>query len=149
MSKTSQSEVADVREATRKLVREFDVFRNIKPSLDVSLSQCHALIEIQKNGSITMVELTRTLGLNKSSVSRILTSLNDSGYICQQENPEDSRVKPYVLTDEGIAKLACIDDHTAERVSHALDLLDADAKAKVIEGMTLYAEALRQTRMDE
>jgi len=147
MAENTNNDTALVRDATRKLVREFDVFRNIKPALDVSLSQCHALIEIEKNGTMTLVELTRILGLNKSSISRILKGLYNSAYITQLENPEDTRVKPYALTEKGVEKLALMDEHANHRVDSALLELSPEVRQKIIEGMNLYAESLKASRI--
>tara|TARA_B110000483_G_scaffold239806_1_gene319089 strand:+ start:2054 stop:2503 length:450 start_codon:yes stop_codon:yes gene_type:complete len=149
MSHKNESDFAKVREATRKLVREFDVFRNIRAVLDIGLSQSHALIEMEKHGSITVGELTKLLGLNKSSISRMLTKLKESGYITQIEQGEDNRVKPFALTPDGVRKLGKIDEHASARVDHALELLDKTERQKVIEGMDLYAKALRDMRSED
>ncbi len=136
-----------IREATRKLVREFDVFRNIRPSHNLSLSQSHALIEIKKYNRMTLGELTELLGLNKSSISRILSSLKSSAYIKQLPHPTDSRVKPFSLTSKGEKLLQKINIEANKRVHNALAIIDIKSRNKIIAGLNIYADALRQSRL--
>ncbi|MCB0278223.1 MAG: MarR family transcriptional regulator [Calditrichaeota bacterium] len=134
------------RDSSRRVVRELGFLQNDYRPADVSHSQCHALIEINKVGMIGVAALAESLQLDKSTTSRVVHSLKKQGLIKIGEHKDDKRFKPISLTTKGETKLQTINTHANQQTSDALGLLsDADLE-KVIEGMRLYASALNRSK---
>lgn len=138
-------EVAALRQASRIAVRELGLLR---PTVAASCSptECHSLIEIGRTGHLTAAELSERLGLDKSTVSRVVTRLVDRGLVAVGEHRGDQRIKPLNLTPEGERQLDEIDRESNRIVEAALDLLGPEASRTVLEGMELYARALTRSR---
>lgn len=71
----NQKYIQQFRECFRILEREI-FFQNTASCCNgVSLSQCHALLEIENNDKISVTELAQNMQLDKSTVSRTVDGL--------------------------------------------------------------------------
>jgi DNA-binding MarR family transcriptional regulator len=61
----------------------------------------HTLLEIESQGAMTAAQLVQMLGLEKSSVSRMLGKLVRAGEIQEVPSKEDARFKELQLTAQG------------------------------------------------
>ena len=138
------SSIMKIREASRQLVREFGFLKGHLEQTDLNHSQCHALIEIDKHSTLSVVELAKTLKLDKSTISRLIKSLISKGLIKIHES-KDARLKPLMITDQGFDQLAKINHITNNQVNQALYFLTEEEQKKVYEGMELYAKALAKS----
>lgn len=92
----------------RKTVRRFerllsDQVKEDSCCIGVTLAQCHALLEIEEHGETTIRELTGSLGLDKSTLSRTIDSLVKAGLVERIPHPSDRRFMLLNLTDRGKA----------------------------------------------
>ena len=140
--------VADIRAASRQMVRELGMLDGRIECLGLSCSQAHALMEIERQGPLTSIELARELNLDRSTVSRTVAKLVRDGYLVADPGA-DRRTKPLVLTDGGKAKLRQVHAHADRQVESALRLLAPDDQAAVRRGLVRYAKALAQARAQE
>jgi DNA-binding MarR family transcriptional regulator len=67
----------------------------------VTLSQCHAMDLLAKKGKLTMNELSRQMGLAKSTMTRIVNTMVREGWIEQVKDPSDRRLVNVQLTQKG------------------------------------------------
>ncbi len=81
MSQHSPSLVNDIRAASRQLVLEFGFLDKTIAGTDLSGSGVHAMMEIGLNPGITAKEISTRLKLEKSTISRLLKSLETRGEI--------------------------------------------------------------------
>lgn len=133
--------VEDIRAASRLMVRELGFMGGGDfAGTDLSPSAVHALIEIEKGG-ITARDLGARLRLEKSSVSRMLRKLVDSGDV-KEETGEDARVKILSLTATGKKQVAAIHTFARTQVTDALGRLKPGQGRTVLEGLRLYTDAL-------
>jgi putative acetyltransferase len=102
------------------------------------------LIELE-TGPLSQVELAERLRLDKSTTSRIVARLVSKGWA--RTGQKDGRTQAVALTVRGREKLGDLHTDASTRVQHALVLLDSQQRAKVVEGMTLYARALQRSRL--
>jgi DNA-binding MarR family transcriptional regulator len=58
---------------------------------DISVTQCYALEALVNSGPRTLNELAAQLFLDKSTASRVVSTLERKGYITRQTHPEDRR----------------------------------------------------------
>jgi putative acetyltransferase len=138
------SAIMKIREVSRQLVREFGFLKGHLEETDLNHSQCHALIEIDKHSTLSVIELSKILKLDKSTISRLIKSLikKDLIKICECK---DARLKPLMLTDAGFDYLVKINHISNNQVNQALYFLDEDEQKKVYEGIELYAKALAKS----
>lgn len=129
-----------IRAATRQLVRQLGFMGGKFAGTDLSLSAAHALIEIEA-GKVTARDLTDRLCLEKSSVSRMLRKLVETGDVAETCG-SDGRFKFLSLTDSGRERTAAIHAFARNRVAQALAELGPGQDHAILEGLNLYAAAL-------
>jgi len=143
-------EVAPLRDASRRLVRELGFLDNRVKRSGVTHSQCHALIEIERRGVVAAGELAAVLNLDKSTTSRTVAGLVRAGLIAPRADGKgDRRRRPLALTARGRRKLAALHELANRQVQEALALLDDDGRAAVVRGMEVYARALARRRAQQ
>lgn len=98
------SEIDSIRADSRALVRELGFMQPTLAATDYSASAVHALLEIDANEGMTSVQLVQLLGLEKSSVSRMLAKLVAAGDVKEVAAIDDGRFKPLQLTPQGRAR---------------------------------------------
>lgn len=134
-----------IRATSRRLVRELGFMSTDLAGTDLPPSAVHALIEIE-GGGVTARDLGARLRLEKSSVSRMLRKLVDSGDVRELAAEGDGRVKLLSLTASGKARVAAIHAFARAQVADALSRLQPGQTRAVLEGLRLYTDALAGQR---
>ncbi len=93
--------VENIRVASRQMVRELGFMNHTLAATQYSPSVVHTLLEIEARGLMTAAQLVQILGLEKSSVSRMLSKLVNIGELEEQPSTEDARIKQLGLTAKG------------------------------------------------
>lgn len=71
-----------LRELIRILVRDLGILEKSDASCcGVTITQCHAVVEIGRKGKISLVDLAGLLGLDKSTMSRTINNLVESDLV--------------------------------------------------------------------
>jgi len=135
--------IADIRVASRDLVRQFGLMNQNVAGTDLSLSAVHAIIEIGRAGKLASKQLSDLLLLEKSTVSRLVKSLIERGDIAEVRSRDDQRVKFLHLTPRGNSTLRAIDRFAEAQVSGALECLDGSTRVGVVKGLQDYSAALQ------
>ncbi|NVZ67502.1 winged helix-turn-helix transcriptional regulator, partial [Pseudomonas gingeri] len=104
-----------------------------------SASAVHALLEVEAAGAMTAARLVQVLGLEKSSVSRMMGKLIDAGELRETLSAEDARAKQLLLTEQGRQTVAHIHRHGRLQVSSALEHLNPSQQQAVAQGLAAYA----------
>ncbi|WP_414148546.1 GNAT family N-acetyltransferase [Erwinia sp. BNK-24-b] len=138
--------IKEIRLASRLMVRELGFMNNTLAATDYPPSAVHTLLEVETKGSITAAQLVHILGLEKSSVSRMLAKLVEAGELKESVSPEDMRTKLLSLTEKGQQTVAAINRYGDERVIAALKKLDPFKQDAVSQGLSSYARALQACR---
>ena len=141
--------VRNVREASRELAREWNLLNGRFGPHQLSSTRCHALIETGRKGSITIAELAERLRLDKSTTSRTVSKLREDGFVKVVRDDHDQRQKFARLTAEGEKELHCVHQNADSDVAAALGLLNDEEYKTVLEGMELYAKALKRSRIQK
>jgi len=139
-------EVGPLRQASRQLVRELGFLDDGQNGLGITHSQCHTLIELERQERMTATELAQALNLDKSTTSRTVAGLVKRGYIAMRAEPGDRRRRQLALTARGRRKIGQIHEQADGNVQAALAALAADDRAAVVRGLSLYAGALARLR---
>lgn len=139
--------ISSIRASSRQLVREFGFMRSNLAGTHLSHSAVHALIEIGDYGISSALELSVILNLEKSSVSRVLKKLSESNVIKETSSAKDGREKVLSVTEGGQELLKEIHEYADRQVVDALrDFIPRDRQT-ILEGISLYADALRASRV--
>lgn len=139
--------IEEVRCASRTMVRELGFMRATLAGTCYSPSAVHALLEIELNQGMTAARLVGVLGLDKSSLSRMLGKLIKADEILEVQGSGDGRVKQLVLTEKGKATVAEIHRYGHRQVSAALAQLNLPQQQAVAQGLRGYAQALSTLRL--
>ncbi|QPC45253.1 MarR family transcriptional regulator [Kaustia mangrovi] len=137
--------IGRIRDASRRLVRELGFMEATLAGADLTPSAVHAIIEVGSGRTTNARGLTQTLRLEKSTVSRLLKNLIADGYLTEQRDDCDTRMKRLALTERGQASLAGITDYAVDQVTEAISSLSAKDVATIAKGLEIYAAALGST----
>lgn len=144
---SSLSITSAIRIASRQLVRELGFMRPDLADTNMSPSQVHAIIEIgnaEANNAnlISAKDLAEILCLEKSSVSRLVAKLIESGDVVQTASKTDSRTKNLFLSGAGKKRYLSINQFADRQVGQALNKLSNQEQRCVLDGLNLYSKAL-------
>jgi DNA-binding MarR family transcriptional regulator len=138
--------IDDIRAASRQMVRELGFMEATVAATDYPPSAVHTILEIGIRGPLTSVQLAEFLHLEKSSVSRLVHKLIESGELKETSDADDARIKPLSLTAKGRRTLLALHDFGRRQVSGALSRLTDAERRTVREGLMFYARALKADR---
>ncbi len=133
--------VEAIRAASRAMAREWGFMGGSFAGEGLSPSAVHALIEIDR-GVDSAKDIAQRLRLEKSSVSRMLRKLLESGDVSEEVDASDSRLRRLSLTAAGRQRVAAIHAHARAQVVAALGRLQPGQERIVQEGLRLYSHAL-------
>ena len=138
--------IDDIRAASRLMVRELGFMEATVAATDYPPSAVHTILEIGIRGPMTSGQIAAVLHLEKSSVSRLVRKLIESGELREMADAVDARIKPLALTARGKRTLAALHEFGRRQVSGALSRLSDRERNAVREGLMLYARALKIDR---
>lgn len=134
--------IKQFRQSSREMVRALGLLADESP-FNLALSFRHALIEIDVQGPLNQIDLTRLLDLNKSTVSRIIKKLVKFNLVEISTSNKDLRYKLISLTVSGKQLVSKMHESSNAQVRNAFEQLSDVEQKIVIQGITLYAEALK------
>lgn len=147
MQRPSSSLIADIRSASRDLVRELGFMGRTIAGTDLPPSAVHAVVEIGAAVRLSARNLSEKLLLEKSTVSRLVKSLVDRGELREVRSEQDARVKFLHLTRQGEKTLAAITRFAERQVGAAVGPLNSGSRRDVLSGLAAYSAALKASRM--
>lgn len=140
------SVVEQIRSASRTMVRELGFMRTTLAGTEYSPSAVHTLLELGEHGERTAAQLVQALGLEKSSVSRMVAKLVQLGELQEHESEQDGRTKQLRLTEQGKRTLEEIHAYGQMQVSSTLAPLPPQEQQVIAQGLKAYAQALKASR---
>lgn len=110
----------------------------------VSLVHSHILFEIRRMGAPSMQQVAEELGMDVTTFSRQVKSLEAKGLIARRTSPEDRRVNLLGLTEEGSRVLVQIDRYMTARIERIFSTMTGFERDSVAKALVLLNEALAQ-----
>ena len=98
---------------------------------------------------MTAAQLAPFLGLDKSSISRMLAKLIEAGELEEAVAGDDARVKQLSLTRAGKRKVDQIHAYGRMQVNTAMARLNPSQRQAVAQGLGAYAQALQACREND
>ncbi len=132
-----------LRECVRLLTRKLGLLEKSEASCcGVTLSQCHAMVEIGRAGSISVNDLANMLGLDKSTMSRAVNNLVEMDLVTREPVPENRRCLCIGLTTKGQTLFSEIESGMEQYYRDVYDALPEDKREQVLESLEILANSL-------
>ncbi|MGM3277120.1 bifunctional helix-turn-helix transcriptional regulator/GNAT family N-acetyltransferase [Ralstonia sp. 24A2] len=141
-AQSREQTIRELREVSRKLVRELGFMRNTLAESDLAPSAVHAVLEIAGAPGIPARDLAELLRLDKSSTSRQVTRLESAGLIERRTSSDDARSSKLYLTKAGQQLRRKIDAFASDQVSNALRHLTPEDQQRLVTSLSQYVSAL-------
>jgi len=93
--------VIEFRRYLRHFEREIEIQNSSNCCCGVTLSQCHTLMELDKQDNISLKDLSERLYLDKSTLSRIVEGLVNLGLVNREIPKNNRRTILIMLTKQG------------------------------------------------
>jgi len=144
---STKKDINILRELLRILVRSLGILQKDEASCcGITISQCHAIVEIGRMNKISLNELAELLDLDKSTISRTVNNLVNKGLVERKEDVEDRRYIKIQLTKSGQEVFKNIEDGMNNYYSDILESLPKENKEQVIESIGLLIEAIKKNK---
>lgn len=127
--------VDEVRRFNRFYTREIGLLNEHLPASELSLAEARVLYELAQADDRTAAELTRTLGMDKAHLSRILARFRSRGLIQRRPNPVHRKHLLLSLTEIGRAAFATIEQGTRSLIATILAPVDQTGRQRLISAM--------------
>ena len=108
----------------------------------VSMAQSHLLFEVRRAGNPSMQRVAEELGMDVTTFSRQVKSLEKKGLITRRVSPDDRRVSLLGLTDAGSQVLEKIDRYMAGRLEQVFAGMSDFERETVVRSLGLLNDAV-------
>lgn len=133
MKKQDNQTIKRFRGLLRRFERELFMQNNDSCCNGVTLAQCHTLLEIENKEKESITELSKTLGLDKSTISRTVDGLVNVGLVDRTIPNENRRMATIQLTDAGKNICNSINSTNDRYFEETLSVLTDNEKEELIQ----------------
>lgn len=116
---------------------------------DLTIAQCHVLLELEEARATAPGTLAARLGLDKSTVSRTADVLIEKGLVSRAADPSDRRYCVLSLTTAGLRKAADIHRTNDDTVKRTFDRLPRDRHTEIIGAFRMLVDAAAEIDREE
>ena len=136
-----------LRELIRVLVRNLGVLEKSDASCcKVTISQCHAIVEIGRVEEISLNELAELLTLDKSTISRTINKLVEDSLVIRELHPEDRRYVTIKLTDNGKKIFKNIEGTMGKYYKDIFMSIPENKREQILDSLRLLTEAVNENK---
>lgn len=109
---------------------------------EVTLAQCHALVEIGRSKTISLKELSNLLGLDISTMSRTVESLVKKDFVFRSPSKVDRRSIDIELTDKGLNIFNQIETKMNNEFKNIFEKIPTEDQSTAFSGLSIIIDAL-------
>ncbi|MHC1719326.1 MAG: MarR family winged helix-turn-helix transcriptional regulator [Clostridiaceae bacterium] len=132
-----------MRELIRILVRNLGILEKSDAACcGISIAQCHAIVEIGRSGEISLNKLAEILILDKSTMSRTINNLVESGLVIRELHPEDRRFVSIKLSGKGLEAYRDTERGMAKYYEKIFDSIPDEKREQVLESLKVLIDAV-------
>jgi len=131
------------------LEREIFMQNNEACCSGVTVAQCHTLLEIESKTKESVTELAKTLGLDKSTISRTVDGLVHSGLVDRTIPVENRRMATLQLTEAGKETCNSINCRNDQYFTDTLSILTDPEKDELIRLLEKITNQMIQSRSSD
>ena len=135
-----------LREQVRKLERLLSLLNEGEMSCcGITFTQCHALVEIGRAGTVSLSALAERLDLDNSTTSRTVQNLVSAGIARREPDPADRRAVVIALSPSGEALFQRVEGNMTNQFESIWNRIPDNKREQVLESIDLLVDALHQT----
>lgn len=135
-----------LREIVRLMERKLGVLEEGELSCcGLTLSQCHALVEIGRAGIISLAQLAKLLDLDSSTMSRTVNNLVNRKLAERELDPNDRRFVTIQLTVAGKSVYDEIEKNMERYFIQITRSIPEDKQEQVLESLHILMKAISET----
>lgn len=143
---TENPNAIQLRELIRLVERKLGILEDTEMSCcQVSMAQCHALVEIGRAGSVSLAQLADLLNLDNSTMSRTVNNLVDKKMAERELDPNDRRYVTIQLTEEGQKTYHEIETNMTDYYARIMEEIPPESRASVLENLRVLIDAITRT----
>jgi DNA-binding MarR family transcriptional regulator len=136
-----------LRELIRILVRNLGILdKSDAACCGVTISQCHAIVEVGRANEISLNDLAELLTVDKSTMSRTINNLVESNLVNRELHPEDRRYITIKLTEGGREIFKSIEEGMKLYYENIFNSIPVDKREQVLESLKLLTDAVKQNK---
>ncbi len=136
-----------LRELIRVLVRNLGMLEKSDASCcGVTITQCHAIVEIGRKGKISLIDLADLLDVDKSSMSRTVNNLVETGLVIRDLDTENRRFVVIQLTDAGKNVFQSIENSMDNYYKDIFSSIPEVKRGQVLESLALLTNAAKNNK---
>lgn len=137
----------NLRELLRILIRNLGVLEKGEATCcGTTTAQCHALVEIGRSGELSLNALAELLVLDKSTMSRTINNLVETGQVIREAHTEDRRYVSIKLTEEGNKIFRNVEESMNQYYENIFRSIPGEKRSQVIESLELIIRAAKENQ---
>ncbi|MCY9692960.1 MarR family winged helix-turn-helix transcriptional regulator [Paenibacillus alginolyticus] len=143
----AQEEILRLKDNVQQFIRLFGILeQSVTPcGYSLSLSQVFALQELEQRTS-SLNDLTAKLGLERSSVSRLIEELVKKEFVHRQLNENNRREVQLTLADKGINAIQQVRKQSIVYYQLILKDLTFEEQHSVVSGFEVFVTSLKKNK---
>lgn len=149
MNTVDNKSVKHFRELLRRFERELFMQKNDCCCNGITLAQCHTLLEIDSKEKESLTELSKTLGLDKSTVCRTVDGLVNIGLLDRTIPTENRRMSTIQLTELGKTVCNSINTENDQYFGELLQILSESEQAYFVTILNKIVLRMKELRTQE
>jgi DNA-binding MarR family transcriptional regulator len=122
---------------------------HLRSCCGISLTQCHAMVEIGRAGSISVRSLSEKMGLDNSTVSRAVDTLVGKGIVHRETDPSNRRYVTISLSRAGLKEFHGIENSMDAYYEKVLGTIAQEKREQVVESIQLLLQAVCEVGVGE
>ena len=131
-----------LRELLRTLIRSMGLLeKSDEASCDITLAQCHALVEIGRRETLSLVALSELLHVDKSTMSRTVDSLVNADLVIRAPDADNRRYVSLTLTPKGFRHFTQVETSMRQYYQAVFNRVPIAKRAQVLESLQLLNDA--------
>jgi DNA-binding MarR family transcriptional regulator len=144
---TSNAEAAlDLQEELMALIRALGLHQPDRTPCGQSIpvSEAHALAALAREAPLSQQELGHRLGLEKSTVSRLVSQVEARGWLTRRSDNRDGRIVRLSLTEHGQQTADELAIARSTMFTNVIAAIPEDQRETVLSSLRLLVEALHE-----
>jgi DNA-binding MarR family transcriptional regulator len=134
--------VKEFRASLRQFEREIETLNSSNCCCGVTLSQCHTLMELDKEDHVSLNELSKKLFLDKSTLSRTIEGLVNLGLVNREIPKNNRRTISIRLTENGVSLCKKINSDNNLYFQKILGLLSNEKLQAFLDSFKIIASGM-------